>query len=86
MQQRHNLQKRIEQSFRPVLMDQMRQLMGAERQSQQIVDRMQQLEDQISQVAKRSKTIALKRYILGLLQVKYGNYNETVQGMNCAVC
>ena len=68
------------------MMTQMRKLMGAERQSQQIVDRMQYIEDQISLIGKRSKAIALKQYVLEMLQCKFGAYNEKVPDMNCAVC
>ena len=42
---RQDLQERIEANFEPLRMARMRELMGAERQSQQIVDRMQQIEN-----------------------------------------
>ena len=67
-------------------MTRMRQMMDAERQSQQVVERMQQIENQISRAARKSKEIALKRYIAGMLQVKYCNYNEVDPDMQCVVC
>ena len=74
MQDRLHLQQRIEQ------------LNGPKRESQQIADKMREIENQIGIIGYRSKKNALELYKLGLLQVQYGNYSEVGPDKTCVVC
>lgn len=51
-----------------------------------IQNRFRHIEDQISIAAKKSSEVALKSYILTLLRVKFGNYNEAEPDMICSIC
>ena len=44
------------------------------------------MDNQISYTAKKTHDHALKSYILTLLSVPYGNYNEVVPDAKCSIC
>ena len=51
-----------------------------------MTSRIQRINNHISFAVKKTHEHALKSYILTLLSVRYGNYNEVVPGANCSIC
>lgn len=51
-----------------------------------MTSRIQRINNHISYAAKKTHDHALKAYIMTLIHVPYGNYNEVVPGANCVIC